>query len=159
LRLGFDVKSEKIKEFSAAGLELKIILKQKGLYQKRLWLTVKILLSPHELDSIQTILARVLVKMQKYVESNSSKSYCFLRLSKLKVKILPKFRPYFYSTHSGIFRKLRQQKEVVMEGAAIIKLADLSSLWLETQVNVNYAKSLKNGQSAKLSLQIIRIPM
>jgi Cu(I)/Ag(I) efflux system membrane fusion protein len=46
-----------------------------------------------------------------------------------------------------------------MEGAAIIKLADLSSLWLETQVNVNYAKSLKNGQSAKLSLQIIRIPM
>jgi hypothetical protein len=40
-----------------------------------------------------------------------------------------------------------------MEGAAIIKLADLSSL-LETQVNVNYAKSLKIQSRP---LQIIRI--
>jgi hypothetical protein len=33
-----------------------------------------------------------------------------------------------------------------MEGAAIIKLAALSTLWLESQVNVSNAKSLKIGQ-------------
>jgi Cu(I)/Ag(I) efflux system membrane fusion protein len=42
-----------------------------------------------------------------------------------------------------------------MEGAAIIKLADLSSLWLETQVNVsiNYEK-LKVNKDTKLSFWI-----
>jgi Cu(I)/Ag(I) efflux system membrane fusion protein len=39
----------------------------------------------------------------------------------------------------------------MMEGFAIIKLADLSNLWLEAQVNVNYAKSIKLGQNAKVS--------
>ena len=33
----------------------------------------------------------------------------------------------------------------------IIKLADLNSLWLETQVNVNYAKNLKIGQKASIT--------
>jgi Cu(I)/Ag(I) efflux system membrane fusion protein len=37
-----------------------------------------------------------------------------------------------------------------MEGSAVIKLADLNSLWLETQVSVNYAKSVKIGQNAKI---------
>jgi Cu(I)/Ag(I) efflux system membrane fusion protein len=38
-----------------------------------------------------------------------------------------------------------------MEGSGIIKLADLNSLWLETQVNVNYSKSMNLGQNAKVS--------
>ena len=38
-----------------------------------------------------------------------------------------------------------------MEGSSIIKLADLNSLWLETQVNVNYAKNLKIGQKAQIT--------
>jgi Cu(I)/Ag(I) efflux system membrane fusion protein len=38
-----------------------------------------------------------------------------------------------------------------MEGSPIIKLADLNSLWLETQVNVNYAKNLKIGQKAQIT--------
>ncbi|MNS04784.1 Cation efflux system protein CusB precursor [compost metagenome] len=38
-----------------------------------------------------------------------------------------------------------------MEGSGILKLADLNSLWLEAQVNVNDAKSVKIGQNAKIS--------
>ena len=38
-----------------------------------------------------------------------------------------------------------------MEGSSIIKFADLNSLWLETQVNVNYSKNLKIGQNAQIT--------
>jgi Cu(I)/Ag(I) efflux system membrane fusion protein len=38
-----------------------------------------------------------------------------------------------------------------MEGGPIIKVADLSNLWLETQVNVSYAKNLKSGSVSKVS--------
>jgi len=70
------------------------------------------------------------------------------------IKSTSQISPYttFYSTYSGYISEITTiEGSYVMEGAAIIKLADLSSLWLETQVNVNYAKSLKIGQSAKLS--------
>jgi Cu(I)/Ag(I) efflux system membrane fusion protein len=59
--------------------------------------------------------------------------------------------PYttFYSTYSGYVSEVAATEgSYVMEGAPIIKLADLSTLWLETQVNVSYAKSLKIGQKA-----------
>ncbi len=70
------------------------------------------------------------------------------------IKSTSQISPYttFYSTYSGYISEITTTEgSYVMEGAAIIKLADLSSLWLETQVNVNYAKSVKIGQSAKLS--------
>lgn len=70
------------------------------------------------------------------------------------IKTNPQISPYttFYSTYSGYVSEITATEgSYVMEGAAIIKLANLNSLWLETQVNVNYAKSLKIGQSAKLS--------
>jgi Cu(I)/Ag(I) efflux system membrane fusion protein len=38
-----------------------------------------------------------------------------------------------------------------MEGSGIIKLADLNSLWPETQLNVNYSKSMYLRQNAKVS--------
>lgn len=62
--------------------------------------------------------------------------------------------PYtiFYSPYSGTISEiLGTEGSYVMEGMGIIKLANLNSLWLETQVNVNYAKSLKLGQSAKVT--------
>jgi Cu(I)/Ag(I) efflux system membrane fusion protein len=62
--------------------------------------------------------------------------------------------PYttFYSTSSGSVSEITATEGgYVMEGSAIIKLADLNSLWLETQVNVNYAKNIKLGQNAKVS--------
>jgi hypothetical protein len=39
----------------------------------------------------------------------------------------------------------------------IIKVADLSNLWLETQVNVSYAKKKKVGQLAKVSFTVTQI--
>ena len=58
----------------------------------------------------------------------------------------------FYSTYSGTISEiLTTEGSYAMEGSGIIKLADLNSLWLETQVNVNYAKNLKLGQNAVVS--------
>ena len=38
-----------------------------------------------------------------------------------------------------------------MEGTEILKTADLTSLWLETQVNINYANGFRIGQQAKVT--------
>ncbi|MBC7845285.1 MAG: efflux RND transporter periplasmic adaptor subunit [Flavobacterium sp.] len=62
--------------------------------------------------------------------------------------------PYtiFYSTASGTVSEINATEgSYAMEGSPIIKLADLNSLWLETQVNVNYAKNLKLGQNATVT--------
>ena len=62
--------------------------------------------------------------------------------------------PYtiFYSTASGTISEISTTEgSYAMEGSPIIKLADLNSLWLETQVNVNYAKNLKIGQKAQIT--------
>jgi Cu(I)/Ag(I) efflux system membrane fusion protein len=62
--------------------------------------------------------------------------------------------PYtiFYSTVSGTISEISTTEgSYAMEGSSIIKLADLNSLWLETQVNVNYAKNLKIGQKAQIT--------
>ncbi|UOK41647.1 MULTISPECIES: efflux RND transporter periplasmic adaptor subunit [Flavobacterium] len=62
--------------------------------------------------------------------------------------------PYttFYSATSGYISEIMATEgSYMMEGSAIIKLADLSNLWLEAQVNVNYAKSISIGQNAKVS--------
>jgi Cu(I)/Ag(I) efflux system membrane fusion protein len=61
-------------------------------------------------------------------------------------------RTIFYSTYSGTITELLiTEGSYAMEGSGIIKLADLSTLWLETQVNVNYAKNLRLGQNANIS--------
>jgi membrane fusion protein, copper/silver efflux system len=81
----------------------------------------------------------------------------FYGLSNAQIESIKKTNevsPYttFYSTYSGTISEIvATEGSYVMEGAAIIKLADLSSLWLETQVNVNYAKSLRLGQTATIS--------
>ncbi|MCL6460917.1 MAG: efflux RND transporter periplasmic adaptor subunit [Flavobacterium micromati] len=62
--------------------------------------------------------------------------------------------PYttFYSMYNGYISEITATEgSYIMEGAAVIKLADLNSLWLETQVNVNYAKRISIGQYAKVS--------
>lgn len=62
--------------------------------------------------------------------------------------------PYttFYSKDAGYISEIAvTEGSYVMEGAPIIKLAALRSLWLETQVNVSYAKALKIGQHAVVS--------
>ena len=59
--------------------------------------------------------------------------------------------PLFTVHRAVLFRKFATEGSYAMEGSAIIKLADLNSLWLETQVNVNYAKNLKLGQNASIT--------
>jgi len=70
------------------------------------------------------------------------------------IKTASAVSPYtiFYSTVSGTISEISAAEgSYVMEGSPIIKLADLSSLWLEAQVNVNYAKNLKLGQNASIT--------
>ena len=61
-------------------------------------------------------------------------------------------RTTFYSTFSGTITEIIiTEGSFAMEGSGIIKLADLGNLWLETQVNVNYAKNLKIGQNTNIT--------
>jgi Cu(I)/Ag(I) efflux system membrane fusion protein len=70
------------------------------------------------------------------------------------IKSSKEISPYtiFYSNSSGTISEIiATEGSYAMEGAGIIKLANLNSLWLETQVNINYAKSMQLGQSATVS--------
>ena len=70
------------------------------------------------------------------------------------IKASSEVSPYttFYSSSSGYVTEIAATEgSYIMEGLGILKLADLNSLWLEAQVNVNYAKNLKIGQNAKIS--------
>ena len=58
----------------------------------------------------------------------------------------------FYSTFSGTVSEIKAAEgSYVMEGSAVIQLANLNSLWLEAQVNVNFSKTISLGQNAKVS--------
>jgi hypothetical protein len=85
-------------------------------------------------------------KMPKYASSHQTKLlfYGFMhKAKKRKLKARNKFRhTLLYSTYSGYISEAATEGSYVMEGAAIIKLA--GTLWLESQVNVSNAKSLKN---------------
>lgn len=62
--------------------------------------------------------------------------------------------PYteFYSNSSGYISEIvTTEGNYVMEGTGIIKLADLNNLWLDTHVDVNYAKSISLGQKAMVT--------
>jgi Cu(I)/Ag(I) efflux system membrane fusion protein len=70
------------------------------------------------------------------------------------IKTTNQVSPYtiFYSTYSGTISEIiATEGSYIMEGSGIIKLADLNSLWLETQVNVSYSKSISIGQNAKVT--------
>ncbi|MFV8376991.1 efflux RND transporter periplasmic adaptor subunit [Flavobacterium sp. LB1P71] len=70
------------------------------------------------------------------------------------IKSSKEISPYtiFYSNSSGTISEIiATEGSYAMEGAGIIKLTNLNSLWLETQVNINYAKSMHLGQNAKVS--------
>jgi Cu(I)/Ag(I) efflux system membrane fusion protein len=81
----------------------------------------------------------------------------FFGLSNVQIEAIKtsnEVSPYttFYSTFNGYISEIiATEGSYMMEGSAIIKLADLNSLWLETQINVNYAKSMHLGQNAAVS--------
>ncbi|MBK9327944.1 MAG: efflux RND transporter periplasmic adaptor subunit [Sphingobacteriales bacterium] len=62
--------------------------------------------------------------------------------------------PYitFYSTYSGYITEITvTEGSYVMEGSGLIRIADLSNLWLEAQINANYANQVSLGQNASIS--------
>lgn len=61
--------------------------------------------------------------------------------------------PYttFYSSYSGYVTDISvTEGSYVMEGSALIRIADLSNLWLEAQINANYANQVRMGQLANI---------
>ena len=96
-------------------------------------------------------------KNAKNLLEGAKQKLLFFGLSNAQIEGLKKTNevsPYtiFYSTYSGTVSEIAATEgNYVMEGAPIIKIADLNNLWLETQVNVNYANSLRLGQTAIIS--------
>ncbi len=61
--------------------------------------------------------------------------------------------PYttFYSTFSGYITEITvTEGSYVMEGSALIRIADLSNLWLKAQINANYVNQVSLGQYASI---------
>ncbi|MGG7034959.1 MAG: efflux RND transporter periplasmic adaptor subunit [Flavobacterium sp.] len=81
----------------------------------------------------------------------------FYGLSKAQIesiKSAAEVSPYtdFYSNSSGYISEiLTAEGDYAMEGTGIIKLADLNNLWLDTHVDINYAKSISIGQKAMVT--------
>lgn len=96
-------------------------------------------------------------KNAKNMLASARQKLLFFGLSHAQIEAIKsqeEVSPYttFYSTYSGTVSEIvAAEGSYVMEGAPIIQLADLNTLWLETQVNVNYAKSLRIGQTAQVS--------
>lgn len=96
-------------------------------------------------------------KNAKNMLASARQKLLFFGLSNAQIEALKSQKevsPYttFYSTYSGTVSEIpATEGSYVMEGAPIVKLANLKSLWLETQVNVNYARSLRLGQMAQVS--------
>jgi Cu(I)/Ag(I) efflux system membrane fusion protein len=88
-------------------------------------------------------------KMPKYAKP-PNKSYCSMVCQMHKLKVLRQETNfaihYFIVLTADIFRNSGYRRQLCDGRAAIIKLAALSTLWLESQVNVSNAKSLKMGK-------------
>lgn len=70
------------------------------------------------------------------------------------IKTSSEISPYItvYSNYSGyITEVISNEGNYLMEGTGIIRLADLSTLWVETQVNANYSNQVKTGQIANIT--------
>lgn len=96
-------------------------------------------------------------KNAKNILNSAKQKLLFYGLSNSQIEHIKSNKdvsPYttFYSTVSGTISEISAvEGSYIMEGAPIIKLTDLSKLWLETQVNINYFKSLKIGQIATIT--------
>jgi len=96
-------------------------------------------------------------KNAQNILNGAKKKLLFYGLSNAQIENIKnanEVSPYttFYSTSNGYISEISATEgSYVMEGSGILKLTDLNSLWLETQVNVNYAKNIKLGQNATVS--------
>jgi Cu(I)/Ag(I) efflux system membrane fusion protein len=93
----------------------------------------------------QNLLKAAKQKLLYYGVTNSQ-----IENSKSNIDVSP--HTTFYSNSSGyVSEVMATEGSYVMEGAPLIKLAALNNLWLEIQVNVNYARNLTVGQTAIVS--------
>lgn len=96
-------------------------------------------------------------KNAKNILASARQKLLFFGLSNAQIEAIKtqkEVSPYttFYSSYSGTISEIPvTEGNYVMEGTPVIKLANLKSLWLETQVNINYAKNLRLGQMAQVS--------
>eukprot|EP00388_Colpodella_angusta_P004001 GDKJ01013651.1.p5 GENE.GDKJ01013651.1~~GDKJ01013651.1.p5 ORF type:complete len:414 (-),score=29.88 GDKJ01013651.1:1820-3061(-) len=96
-------------------------------------------------------------KNAKNILNSAKQKLLFYGLSNSQIEHIKSNKevsPYttFYSTVSGTISEISAvEGNYIMEGAPIIKVTDLSKLWLETQVNINYFKSVKIGQIATIT--------
>lgn len=70
------------------------------------------------------------------------------------IKTTKELSPYttFYSNYSGFVSEvLMQEGSYAMEGSPLLKLVDLSNLWLEVQINTAYINNISLGKIAKVS--------
>ncbi len=82
----------------------------------------------------------------------------YFGLSKTQIEALKttdELSPYttFYSNYSGsVSEVLMQEGNYAMEGSPVIKLVNLSSLWLEVQINSNYINNISLGKIARVTI-------
>ncbi|WP_255510540.1 efflux RND transporter periplasmic adaptor subunit [Flavobacterium sp. GSA192] len=96
-------------------------------------------------------------KNAQYMLKAAKQKLLFFGLTNAQIESLKTSKdvsPYtiFYSTTSGTISEISiTEGSYAMEGSPIYKLANLNNLWLEAQVNINYAKNLKIGQTAQIT--------
>lgn len=96
-------------------------------------------------------------KNAKNILNSAKQKLLFYGLSNSQIEHIKSNKdvsPYttFYSTISGAISEISAvEGSYIMEGSPIIKVTDLSKLWLETQVNINYFNSLQMGQNAMIT--------
>ncbi|WP_333601134.1 efflux RND transporter periplasmic adaptor subunit [Flavobacterium sp.] len=93
----------------------------------------------------QNLLKAAKQKLQYYGVTNSQ-----IENNKGTIDVSP-YTTFYSNTNGYVSEIIATEGSYVMEGSPLIKLADLNTLWLEIQVNVNYAKNLSVGQSATVS--------
>ncbi|WP_291134924.1 efflux RND transporter periplasmic adaptor subunit [Flavobacterium sp. UBA7663] len=96
-------------------------------------------------------------KNAKNILNAAKQKLLFYGLSRTQIENIKSSKdvsPYttFYTTLSGTISEISAvEGSYIMEGTPIIKVTDLTKLWLETQVNINYFKSIQMGQNAMIT--------
>ena len=92
-------------------------------------------------------------ELVKTLEMLLEKKTITLREQELTLKAFKMFSIKTKNNSAGYIRENINELQQCKDGDdwQFLKLADLNSLWLETQVNVNYAKNLKIGQKAQIT--------
>jgi Cu(I)/Ag(I) efflux system membrane fusion protein len=96
-------------------------------------------------------------KNAKAVAESAKQKLLFFGLSEKQIQQIVELNELspnttFYSSYNGYISEiLNTEGNFIMEGTSLYKLSALNSLWLEAQVNVNYANKIHVGQESKVA--------